>query len=132
MGRQPHCETCTSELARANQDRKNAARRTGGRLEAVARERQKKYNLYRYNLTVQELEAMVAAQNGLCAICSNPPRPGNGPATKRLHIDHDHVTGRNRALLCHDCNLGLGKFKDDPALLRAAADYIDRHREVSS
>jgi len=105
----------------------NAARRPGGHIYEVSRERTKKYNLYRYNMTVQDLEDMIEAQGNRCAICGNPPNPGTGPATKRLHIDHDHVTGKNRALLCNVCNQGLGHFMDDPALLRAAADYIERH-----
>jgi len=88
-----------------------------------------KSNLRRYGLTVDTWQAMVERQGDCCAICGSPPNPGTGPATQRLHIDHDHVTGRNRALLCNNCNRGLGYFKDDPVLLRAAADYIDRYRE---
>jgi len=90
--------------------------------------RYQKQNLKKYGLTVAELEAMIQAQGNRCSICNNSPIPGTGPATKRLHIDHDHVTGENRALLCLNCNRGLGYFKDDPALLRAAADYLDSHR----
>ncbi len=58
-------------------------------------------------------------QGGLCAICRTAPAE---------HVDHDHVTGRVRQLLCFNCNGGLGQFKDDPAVLRAAASYVERHR----
>jgi hypothetical protein len=61
---------------------------------------------------------MLAAQGGLCAICQVAPA---------AQVDHDHVTGAVRALLCFNCNGGLGQFKDDAAVLRAAADYVERH-----
>lgn len=44
--------------------------------------------------------------------------------------DHDHSTGKTRGWLCHPCNLGLGMFKDDPALMRAAANYIEANRAI--
>ena len=46
----------------------------------------------------------------------------------RFHIDHDHETGVFRGFLCSPCNTSLGQMGDDPARLRAAADYIERHR----
>ena len=62
---------------------------------------------------------MLEAQGGMCAIC------GTAPAA---HVDHDHETGAVRQLLCFNCNGGLGQFNNDPAALRAAADYVERHR----
>jgi len=62
-------------------------------------------------------------QAGRCAICDS-----DDPGAKRLAVDHAHESGRVRALLCQGCNTGLGKFRDDPALLRRAADYIESHR----
>ena len=61
---------------------------------------------------------MLAAQAGLCAVCRSAPA---------VHVDHDHATGTVRALLCFNCNGGLGQFKDDPDVLRAAADYVRFH-----
>ncbi|WP_244524233.1 endonuclease VII domain-containing protein [Geodermatophilus dictyosporus] len=62
---------------------------------------------------------MLEAQGGACAICEVQPA---------AHVDHDHDTGRVRQLLCFGCNGGLGQFKDDPTVLRAAARYVERHR----
>jgi hypothetical protein len=45
-----------------------------------------------------------------------------------LHVDHDHITGRIRALLCMNCNNGLGAFTDDPDLMETAATYVRRYR----
>lgn len=64
---------------------------------------------------------MLAAQGGKCAICG-----GTNPGGHRLAVDHDHTTGAVRGLLCHACNAGIGKLRDDPALLRVAADYLDK------
>jgi len=62
-------------------------------------------------------------QNGLCAICKQK-------SDRRLCLDHCHVTKMLRSLLCISCNGGGGLFRDDPALLRAAADYFEHWREV--
>ncbi len=82
----------------------------------------------------EEYRLMFESQNGLCAICGRPEkklcRPGHAEV-KDLCADHDHATGRLRQLLCHGCNVMLGHAHDDPAILRAAADYIERHKEAS-
>lgn len=88
--------------------------------------------LARYGLTPEDHDRMLAEQGGVCAICSQPPKPNGIKAASRLHADHDHITGRVRDLLCLNCNRGLGYFRDDPALLRAAAAYIERHRESAA
>jgi hypothetical protein len=44
---------------------------------------------------------------------------------RSLHWDHNHETGQFRGWLCNSCNNGLGRFKDQPFLLRAAADYLE-------
>jgi hypothetical protein len=73
----------------------------------------------RYGITAEDADAMLTAQDGLCAICRTAPA---------AHVDHDHETGAVRALRCFNCNGGLGQFKDDPAVLRAAAQYVEEHR----
>jgi predicted Zn-ribbon and HTH transcriptional regulator len=82
----------------------------------------------RYGVTLDWYEAKLVEQDGRCAACGATPDPNGIKAASRLHVDHDHVTGTIRDLLCVRCNQGLGYFGDDPALLRAAADYIERHR----
>jgi Recombination endonuclease VII len=76
-----------------------------------------------FGITAAQYDAMLLEQHNGCALCSRPDLP-----TKRLAVDHDHVTGKIRALLCDRCNRGIGLMDEDTARLRAAADYIERHR----
>ncbi|MBJ7452565.1 MAG: endonuclease [Blastococcus sp.] len=74
----------------------------------------------RYGITAQEADAMLEAQGGVCAICRAAPA---------VHVDHIHSTGRVRALLCFNCNGGLGQFRDNPAVLQAAVFYVEHHNQ---
>ena len=74
-----------------------------------------------YGITVEEFYRRRDMQGGKCAICNQPPD------TPRLYIDHNHVTGAFRGLLCNQCNGALGWFRDNPTVLRAAAEYVERH-----
>lgn len=82
-----------------------------------------------YGITEDDYQRMLREQDGKCAICGtdNPGIPSR-PTSERMCVDHDHATGRVRGLLCQPCNSGLGKFRDDPNALRAAAEYILRSR----
>lgn len=81
----------------------------------------------RYGLTPAQYDALVELQGGRCAICRQSP---TGKRT-RLHVDHDHLTGEVRGLLCNLCNVALGAIHDDPAILRAAIVYLaSEHLDV--
>ncbi len=69
-----------------------------------------------YGLTLEEYDQMVVVQGGQCAVC--------GYFTK-LVVDHSHADGHVRGLLCDDCNKAGGLFKENPAILRKAADYFE-------
>ncbi len=71
-----------------------------------------------YGLLPVTYRRMVEMQCGLCWLCQRPP------GKKGLGVDHDHKTGRVRALLCAKCNMALGAFGDDADLCRRAADYL--------
>jgi hypothetical protein len=90
-----------------------------------ARAKERHRTLRKYGLSEREYIAMLNAQGGRCAICSTAV-PG-GPHGVWA-IDHDHATRAVRALLCHNCNLGLGQFDDDPEMLERAAVYLRRYR----
>ena len=80
----------------------------------------------KYGLTLEAWNNMLIAQNSCCAICKTHI---DNCTHQQLAVDHDHVTGKVRALLCDLCNTALGKFKDSPELLREAADYLERHND---
>lgn len=76
-----------------------------------------------YGVAARDLQAMIAAQGDACAVCG-----GRNRGNKSLGVDHDHATGAVRGLLCDSCNSGLGRFRDNPDLLIAAAWYLRRHK----
>lgn len=78
-----------------------------------------------YGITLAEYDAMLARQGGRCSICQTTNPGGRG----RFHVDHSHCTNVVRGLLCSDCNLGLGKFRDSVALLAAAGRYLSQFSE---
>lgn len=82
---------------------------------------------HRYGIEVEDYDALLARQNGCCAICLQPPgRHENGRWNGKLAIDHCHDRGKVRALLCNDCNLILGRGKT-PEILDRAAQYLRDH-----
>lgn len=81
--------------------------------------------LRKFGITPDDYDAMLAAQNGGCALCGVAPADQSAKYRDYLHVDHDHVTGRVRGLLCGEHNMLLGRFNDNPAVLRRAADYLE-------
>lgn len=77
----------------------------------------------KFGLTEAQYHTMLMAQGHRCALCTRADLP-----EKRLAVDHDHVTGKIRALLCDRCNRGIGLLGDDPIQLRKAAEYLARHK----
>jgi hypothetical protein len=80
---------------------------------------------YGIKFTIEEYNTLLDEQNHCCAIC----RRHVSELTKALSLDHNHETGKTRGLLCHRCNLGIGKFEDDPEILQAATDYLKSYTE---
>ena len=72
-----------------------------------------------YGIDAEIYKSLVRIQNGVCAICGCPPGEG-----RSLFIDHDHVSGVTRGLLCGYCNSGLGFFKDNVVVMKRAIAYL--------
>lgn len=80
-----------------------------------------------FGLSLEEYQKMHDEQGGRCAICDSPETETRNGKVKMLAVDHCHGTGRVRGLLCSPCNQAIGKLRDDPAIIRRAADYLDRY-----
>jgi hypothetical protein len=108
------CKPCT-----ISQSKKNAKKNPEKR-----KEQDKKYYLKKaFNLSVNEYDALLEKQNGVCAICKKVEIRKNS----RLSVDHCHNSNIIRGLLCRTCNLGLGYFYDDTNLLNNAISYLQKN-----
>jgi hypothetical protein len=76
----------------------------------------------RYNISLEEWNNTVLKQGNKCIICCEP-------FIKTPHVDHDHLTGKVRGLLCNVCNRGIGYLKDNPIIVRRAAEYLENNNE---
>lgn len=111
--RDSHCKVC-----RRAKDRERYKSSSG-----KGKDRVFDHSLRRlYGITLEQYREMAKAQQHRCGICGEPPGTAN-----RLHVDHDHETGRIRSLLCHHCNLMLGNARDSVDRLRQAIAYLELH-----
>jgi hypothetical protein len=72
----------------------------------------------RYGIDAAKAEALLRAQDGKCAVCGDPSPE---------HVDHDHLSGDVRGILCFNCNGALGRFEDDPEIMERAIEYLVAH-----
>jgi hypothetical protein len=67
---------------------------------------------------------MLKEQKGVCAICHQPETAiGRGGKVVNLGVDHDHVTGQVRHLLCYRCNTSLGLLRENPEIIERMLSY---------
>ena len=110
-GRQYECKQCCIARVKATRDperaRDNHYRRT-------------------YGISLADFNRMVLEQGNKCACCDSD-KPGG--KHNQWCVDHDHITGAVRQLLCKDCNIVLGLVEDSPEHLQRLIDYIIRHTD---
>ena len=80
----------------------------------------------KYGISLEEYNKLSEKQEHKCAICGNSEM---NTKNNVLCIDHNHTTGKVRALLCGLCNTGLGNFLDNKILLENAIKYLDKYDE---
>ena len=118
-GLHPQCRTCGNEA-------RKQYRQTHVRPPQVWSADRRRWQLKAdYGISPEQYDAMLSAQEGVCAICAGPEtRTNREGAPRYLSVDHDHSTGRVRGLLCSTCNRGIGQFGDDVERLRSAVAYL--------
>ena len=80
--------------------------------------RTRRWSLKKLGVSMEYYEEMLSAQEWCCAICDDE-------FTDTPNLDHDHATGAPRGLLCEKCNFGIGFLRDNPDLMRGAAEYVE-------
>ena len=76
----------------------------------------------KYGLSKEQYYQMIEDQNSKCAICGVTFDDNDRKSS--TCVDHDHKTGKVRALLCHNCNIGIAKFSESSIILQSAIDYL--------
>ena len=134
------CRTCRSEKQRAYwaslpEDVKIERRKEGEyqkRYRALNPEKvktmaRKTHIMRKFNMTIEEYESKLSAQNGVCAICESTCATGYN-----LAVDHNHITGKIRALLCKNCNTAIGLLKENTDIMTKALNYLEFHALMDS
>lgn len=89
-----------------------------------------KHVLRQYGLTTNEYLHLIISQNNRCAICGKEEHTRTNKGVIRpLCVDHDHITGKVRGLLCNHCNSMLGHSRDDIQTLENGIKYLQKYRE---
>jgi hypothetical protein len=83
----------------------------------------------KYGITEADYEQMLVEQGGGCAICGTDSPRGRAAV---FHVDHCHVSGKVRGLLCNSCNHTLGNARDEVDILQSAAAYLVRHLHLKN
>ncbi|MBZ9659803.1 endonuclease VII domain-containing protein [Mesorhizobium sp. ESP-6-4] len=114
FGRHSYCTDCANTIRRLSRPTTSAER-------GYTQEQSKRWHLKRrYGLTPSNYESMLTEQSGNCAIC--------GEQAARACVDHNHNTGKVRAILCHRCNIGL-PYVEDAVFRERATAYLAKHEQ---
>jgi len=78
----------------------------------------------KYGITENQYSEIFNLQKGVCYLCGSPETHKYKGTLCKLSVDHNHKTGKVRGLLCNNCNIGLGKFKDNLKVIQKAFTYV--------
>jgi hypothetical protein len=119
---QSWCAVCDKKRSKIYRDKGHSSKKRNSKLRKLHPEKEPSYKIkYRYGVTAETYTKMFEKQKGLCEICKKP-----SPPSKRLGIDHNHITGKVRDLLCMRCNSGIGMFGDNINTTKNAIKYLKK------
>lgn len=123
-GLHPHCRSCVKEYEakrwaseKFRESRREYQSERFSTSESYRKSKRNQRMKKRYGITISEYEERMALQEGKCAICNESPK-------RSLHVDHCHISGNFRGLLCGSCNRAIGLMQDDPERLQSAIEYL--------
>ena len=124
------CKKCKAKLQKARRKSNPLVKENDKKTVTAYREKNRdKINHYdfkrKYGITIEDKFNILNKQNNCCAICSIKLEGKEIP-----YMDHCHETGAIREVLCRQCNVGLGLFKDNIETLKLAIKYIIKHKEM--
>ena len=120
--RHPYCKKCMS-IANYKSKIKNKDTYETYKIKTAEASR-KSYLKKTWGMSLEDFNKLKISQNYLCAICKIE--------ATILHVDHNHKTGKIRALLCNQCNRGIGYLKESPEILNSAIQYLAYHSNIIS
>lgn len=118
-----HCKECSRAKLRIYHETpkgKEAAKTAYMRNKRVYKNQ---HLMKRFGITLDEYENKLTQQSGGCAICQKTPEQNK----KMLAVDHDHITGKNRDLLCASCNILIGFIEKNKLDFSSISRYLSKH-----
>ncbi len=115
------------EYEKNNREQVRASQKRHQLTEKYASTRVRLHLARKFKMTVEQYNAMLEAQGGVCKICSlkcGMRRKGRSIPVMPLSVDHDHVTGKIRGLLCGKCNSAIGFFRENTGIMEKAIAYL--------
>lgn len=124
-GRRYSCRECENRQIRENYVKDPSSRRSSSANYYYKKEsregRRERMLMKNYNLTLEDYDSLLEAQDYKCAICRYEAGKRGRPL---LAVDHCHDTGKVRGLLCDPCNRAIGMLLHDPVVIQNALNYI--------
>jgi hypothetical protein len=120
-----YCKICRAEKEQERRKTK-PAQKSVKEYKVRNKIKTKNYELKRkFNISLEDYNNLLQNQKFSCAICN---KQKSDKLNRLLAVDHCHITGKIRGLLCTNCNMGIGNFQDNLDLLKIAIKYLEKYK----